>query len=998
MLRSITHCILLGILLLTASSLVSATDLKIASLTAPNPSALIGVAVPIVFVVQNQNVLTAEAYTINVSVTNSTNQQVFSEVVTGKVIQPFTTLEHTTSLQWTPSSLGTYSIRLKINFAQDIDTTNNVSVFSVAVIPAQYQLQPFSVQYNKSDTAHGQDCLIAFTALASNVWKYLNLGYPVAGTVAWVLKNMPLPPKDEYYTYKTLISLPIIGSGPTTIPLVTYVTTSPLTTMSEDSTTAIVYDFPKDTIDIGDKGMLDSTTIAFLYNPPPLTPATAAPVTEAAIRSCDVPNIDLDSSTYNPTSVPGYAGDKNACAPTACANSMQWLEKHFPINTGLSHREKLVELSKLMGRANNTGVWSEDFIRAKLAYINKYNLPIKVKFQVRGLTKDIESPPEDDYESKASNQIEGAYPKWEWVKQEMHDSEDVEMFLEYHDRSGDSTRVVGRHVITASGVAESAGQHRFWYKDDGNQSRAGGTSETANEWRLRGGTVPIIDHVDYSATQSRTTVVYGAVSESYDSTVKRKEKSYWKKFKDRQLGWSPRYEHGNPVDWVKSHTLRFGNMYTRLRNGVYQDNEWRWVLRNFPIGDVFGGGTSTITNHFTLGIDTTRFPDPMEVRVIYSDAPVKTMPQNVGPGILYPIPDSPGDYANSSPNIGNEPPPTTHNSVVFPEVDGKPYKVDTAIVYTDVPGEHISAESSGMVGQSFYIYAAAALSWLGAHVPEMHLPLANSDLRVCFIQAYNQIISGEPVNVNSALRALISCPAWGVNTFIPFDIRYQSFRVKDTLVGPTQPQVSPVMAINESVNGRITWEWLRDRLRRFGPMPIEIGYYNDEGRTHGTSALIVGLVEHNGLRRLIMNVDMEEDRIGGQEKLVHTIQEDNGYLYLVEQSSDVQRAYIETALSFEYDPHTLDVKDQSPIDIYAVTLAPQPADDVLTLSWRQALTSNAVVSVVDMLGVEHIHADVSTDGVTNWTTSTTHLPNGRYTIVLRTNAGRTTLPLVVLHD
>ncbi|HPR34007.1 MAG TPA: hypothetical protein PLK12_18030, partial [Prolixibacteraceae bacterium] len=49
-------------------------------------------------------------------------------------------------------------------------------------------------------------------------------------------------------------------------------------------------------------------------------------------RTDEMPNIDLDNSKYNPGTLEGYAGDYNACAPAAAANSMQWLENRHDEN------------------------------------------------------------------------------------------------------------------------------------------------------------------------------------------------------------------------------------------------------------------------------------------------------------------------------------------------------------------------------------------------------------------------------------------------------------------------------------------------------------------------------------------------------------------------------------------------------------------------------------------------------------------------------------------
>ncbi|TAL68720.1 MAG: T9SS type A sorting domain-containing protein [Bacteroidetes bacterium] len=233
-------------------------------------------------------------------------------------------------------------------------------------------------------------------------------------------------------------------------------------------------------------------------------------------RGCEVPNIDLDSTKNNPGTVPGYAGDKNACGPAAASNSLEWLANINPkLDPKNTHRDKLKELSALMNRANNGGVMREDFIKAKLAFIDKYKLPIKVKFQGFNFgTNDINSP-NTDYGHKAINKNEFANkpPKWDWLVQEMKDSEDVELEFGFYDNTG--TRR-GGHWITVTGVSDVTTARGLYFKDDLNQKDSGG---------LRNPYVNLKDTLGYTYLQQLsiesgyTCWIETIVSESYDSTV-----------------------------------------------------------------------------------------------------------------------------------------------------------------------------------------------------------------------------------------------------------------------------------------------------------------------------------------------------------------------------------------------------------------------------------------------------------------------------------------------
>lgn len=247
-----------------------------------------------------------------------------------------------------------------------------------------------------------------------------------------------------------------------------------------------------------------------------LPPFILEPYKTWEYRGCNVPNIDLDSTTYNPTTVAGYAGDKNACGPASAANSMQWLEDKFgEINTGTTHRDKLKELSGFMSRVDNSTVTDENFVKGKLAFIDKYKLPIRVKMQGIFFGSDSIASPDNQYKHFAENKNDSvnAYPKWDWLVSEMKDDEDVEIGIAWYDSTGNS---LGGHWVTASGVSEVGSYRGLYVKDDGDQKTAGGTRQQFTNVDTINGGKPYLPQL---SSENSICMLEAVVSESYDSTV-----------------------------------------------------------------------------------------------------------------------------------------------------------------------------------------------------------------------------------------------------------------------------------------------------------------------------------------------------------------------------------------------------------------------------------------------------------------------------------------------
>ena len=234
---------------------------------------------------------------------------------------------------------------------------------------------------------------------------------------------------------------------------------------------------------------------------------------------CEMPNIELDSNKNGITE--DYAGDWNACGPAAAANSLQWLEntvEEIP-DTETSHRDKLKELSGLMERGDGEGVTTEQLVKGKLAFIDKYKLPIHVKYQSWWNQDDSIPSPDTTYghfaENKADTPSVKKAPTWEFLKEEVKKGEDVEILFGWYDHGAERH---GGHWVAVSGVSETNYARGVYIKEDWDQSDSVRTTHekylrwVANEeetWgRLEGYDGP-----------NNNAWVESVVSESYDSTI-----------------------------------------------------------------------------------------------------------------------------------------------------------------------------------------------------------------------------------------------------------------------------------------------------------------------------------------------------------------------------------------------------------------------------------------------------------------------------------------------
>lgn len=443
--------------------------------------------------------------------------------------------------QFAPLSAGVYEFDISIDYPFDVIPEDNKFSSALRLDEApkgsftfsQYDMYRPTFQMNSTRGLVTYDPGAAVDRL-----RLINIyGYP-AGTTdsVWLIQNwpiMPFPTNDPMSIQVDWSKLGFaigedIDSVDLSITIEDTFTVHPLPYMLKDPYKVfnLNYDLGGVQLVIDDDD--DSLKSGFRFRPP-LTYSNPPVVTDSVVRGCNVPNLDLDSTTNNPGTKPGYTGDKNACVPTATANSMEWLESQHPeIRSGLTHREKLEEICKAMKRERETGVDDENFIKGKLAYIDKYKLPIRVKFQSEYIKQDSLqlSSPDPRYGHTAKNNsvdlpgdaASGPTVSSDYLIQEMKDSEDVEMNIGWFDSTGHWRY---GHSAVVTGVYKINGQTKFVVKHDQDQMHAGGliqetiTFDTSEVVTTR---TPEWDYFDprYGPMKGYLTTI---VSESYDPTV-----------------------------------------------------------------------------------------------------------------------------------------------------------------------------------------------------------------------------------------------------------------------------------------------------------------------------------------------------------------------------------------------------------------------------------------------------------------------------------------------
>ena len=354
-----------------------------------------------------------------------------------------------------------------------------------------YAQSNFTVEINKINYTYYSppvpDGLFTITFTPGAQQTYLNIGATNNSTQQFgiIVQNMLLPSSSETagpVTFSTTFDFSKICAPPYIIPFTltvyVHILTSPGFYPFDPSTWKDTKTVTVNQVTDDAKG---SEGVAVV--PVPITPVVrpgqtvSDPLVNYTYRP-DAPNLDLDNST-NGISVT-YAGDLNACVPTATANSMKWAQsKYSDINLppDMDLRKTEQTLSGLMKRLNGEGTYTDKMIAGKLDFIEQFKLPMEVKYQSFEVTNPIGVGSTSGKSIGRSFNPKVAKPKptWDFLWKMMKNGEDVEMNFTWYDTT---TKKWYGHSVNVTGINEYGdGIKKIAYKHDRRQGAAGGLIE-----------------------------------------------------------------------------------------------------------------------------------------------------------------------------------------------------------------------------------------------------------------------------------------------------------------------------------------------------------------------------------------------------------------------------------------------------------------------------------------------------------------------------------------
>jgi hypothetical protein len=942
--KALRLCVLVVVTMLTLCHRGMATDLRPVEVRFPYGPTHALAMTQLAVLVANENRLPALTYLVALQIVlRGTGQTVYSTTLEGRFLREYTQAVLVSQLLWRPLVAGQYDVTATVTFDDEINPGNNTLTQPFTVLPPLLVAAMYWQRLLAPSMGDATSWAVFRHRMApSAVWRYLNLRFLTdAGAWFWLVRNRPVPPTADSLALDMRIDLStVIGATvPDSIDVAIGLADS---TISTDTVLKGYTTVPYGTLNIVRGGVEDST-------PPPSIAVAAAtsPPAGSAPRDglyigCAIPNMDLDASWFNASTFPEYAGDKNACGPTAAANSMEWLEKTFPaIRSGLHHREKLKELSYAMRRYVNEGVFSEDFLLGKLEYINAYDLPISVKFQGRGQTANVES--EDDYVSTAVNRGDGGYPTWEFLKQEVKDSEDVEMFFEYHRDSADQgSSLKGRHAVVISGAYETGTSKEFWYKDDGDQDTIGGTAETACTWQNLPTGEPYFNPYFGVTGGVNISVPMFVCSESYDSTVHRKGRGglerLWRGVKGLFTG--PRVARDNSIDNDSLKPLRYSTVISqRLSKPV----------ANVPVG-------TTIGSAVTVPIHDGYFSDPkptstVPLQIWYADS--------IGDGTplrrfdhTYDVIDLGDSTRDAAPSDGTERWRSPVSNVPWPEWrEGESTIVDSSVQWlrmklTDMDSR-LAVPSWGDSLTSYGSTPQVVMGDIFEAVDGASDSVALVDNMVARLESLTTLMKRTREGTHRK-DLLEGCVLYVDQVRQPIRIRFQSASLSEMTV---PAGTFGHAAVNETgPSGAPDISWILNAMDR-SPLLVELGRYTPQGRISGTWVLVNGALRYNNGIRIIMDRDLGEGRSGGLRRTMNAVEPDGGALILSELSFGQERTIIETAVAINVDPTVVYTHvDEDERMNAAVAVRPNPAANEIHVHADLRGASWARIDLVDVQG------------------------------------------------
>lgn len=435
---------------------------------------------------------------------------------------------------------------------------------------------------------------ISFAPVSDINYFNLRINDPDDGSFVWLIKNLPIPVFDDHQTIFYRVNTEFI-SGPYSGLIGEYVL-SPNWIENENfvaESFLILQPIPLE-FDIA-SGSNDPALDVPPILPPYIIPPKLPPfIPGMNYRGCQVPNIDLDTTSQDPTAE-DFVSDYNACGPAAAANSIQWLMENDPYLMSFfdefTLREKLDSLKKYMSlaRRDSNGVRFDSMVVGKLTLIDKLMLPIRVKYNTKHESGYPDSPlasEVSDYGHFADNQgTEGKNPGFDWFKKEMDDNEDVEIHVGWYDPpdANGKRKRKGGHWLVATGYFDGGESKGIFVKHDVSQSKPDSNIQEFFEWDTLVGGWPYLANLTDS--EGRIAVVESFVSESYDPNIQ-----FSSNIDEFDFSYHPiEYLEGNFFDYPFHAWLKFNIPFSagfNFLNAIIchpDTTKEAWILKNVPL-------------------------------------------------------------------------------------------------------------------------------------------------------------------------------------------------------------------------------------------------------------------------------------------------------------------------------------------------------------------------------------------------------------------------------
>ena len=832
--------------------------------------------------------------------------------------------------------------------ASGYDPTKIYDVINPRITQISYE-EPFQ----EYQTTEGQ---IDFQVAPWDTDLYLNawVKNPANKMAHWGIRNELLPASEEPYPAGAVLDLSLTGIAPGEIlnNLEIEFVSTPAPILNIDSFVRAVlntYLVEQDTAYIYN-GTLDPD-LSFPFAPfPQELPDFQAILEQLKCVRINMPNIDLDNATHPGQDGDGkYAGDKNACAPASCANSMQWLEsQHEQLQSNLTLREKLEKLSGMMNRAKEAPTAMPNTVGGKLHYVHDLDQQVHVKFQsiYHANGKDIKSPVETDLNiARNKNDDPNGWPSWDFLVQEIKKGEDVELGYDIFDAGG---RRTGGHIVMVGGVSEVGGIKRFNIVDDRDQNRENANKLRNNvsyEWKEFNG-VPFM-MIPGSTKWRRIKYI---LSESYDRNVVHNMKDLTMKLFENANPQARQNSRSGRLDLTSAPSTDL--QMVNIAVSTTDTSQKTWIVRNLVIPP--SDSTRDFSIWFDPGLVSNIGVDSGDSIVFHvgRETTVSTSTNfDVNYVPIYPIGSDDYLVGNGAPVAGV----TQINAMGRTQPDFSGMAIPDYNFQGD-QYEHVDLDSAQQRGGGYAgdwsadgaSALASALQYIESTDPNIPVNSALTDKLLSISAAANRV-ANSGTSRRETIEGVLS---WIDDAKTPMKVSFQGIDLGTDSISSPNTLFGHSARNDNNAEERPTWTWLADRVENEKPVIAELGYYLNGQRVGGRWTTIVGTVDYGRAKAIYFVDDSRQDEPGGLKTQYAFFKvHNNGLVVLEPVTHTALNVRVESLVSITYDASvTFNSAVENTIQEFEFSLSPNPALNEVWIEAKLRDPSDCYLFLYDALG------------------------------------------------